>query len=198
MRQKKPLKHIVLLVIVSVSLYVSCSRDQSTAIDRTETLASSRGEIASKANVEGLDPHAALALANKWKATEPGVTSFVNTELISFEFANGDKASIPLPEPKMVVAIAPYITYTHPCTIHYTSGCQGELANKTMKVFGKTADGLVVVDTTVTTLENGFFELWLGRDLDIELSVEYDGRRSVQRITTYNSSNTCITTMHLL
>jgi len=67
-----------------------------------------------------------------------------------------------------------------------------------MKMIGTTADGLVVVDTTVTTLDNGFFELWLSRDLAIDLSMEYDGRRTVQRITTNKDSNTCMTTMKLL
>ena len=98
----------------------------------------------------------------------------------------------------MVVAIAPYLTSTHPCENHYMSGCQGELSNVPVKVYGKTKDGLVVVDKTMTTMDNGFLELWLARDLEIDLTIEMNGKRSTRTITTDKNSNTCITTMQLL
>ena len=161
-----------------------------------ETLSRNNGPAVS--DLSGLGAREALALANKWKTTEKGVTTFVDTRKVSFELPDGKKTSIPLPDAKMVVAIAPYVNSTHPCKVHYMSGCQGEMVNTPVKVYGKTADGLVVVDDTITTMENGFFELWLARDLEIQLTIEYEGKRASQVITTNTDSNTCITTMRLL
>jgi hypothetical protein len=190
------LRLLFFVLLVSTILLSACTRNGSAkAVPASSTVASQTGP--SPSSLKGLEAREALALANTWKTTEKGVTSFVDTKKISFEFENGEKASVPLPEAKMVVAIAPYINKTHPCETHYLSGCQGELVNVPIKVYGKTPDGLVVVDKTITTLDNGFFELWLGRDLEIDLVVEYSGRKATQRITTFKDSNTCITTMHL-
>ena len=72
------------------------------------------------------------------------------------------------------------------------------MVNVPVKVYGRTEDGLVVVDKTISTLDNGFIELWLARDLEIILTLEVDGRRATTTITTNRGSNTCITTMQLL
>ena len=187
-----------LLVTTLIFLVSSCSdRNNAAEGEATEPRAVLASNGPSISDVTGLRPLEALALANTWKTEEPGVTTFVDTKKVSFEFPDGKKTSVRLPEAKMVVAIAPYINKTHPCEVHYMSGCQGEIVNTPVKVYGRTADGLVVVDDTITTMENGFFELWLARDLEIQLTIEYDGRRSNQLISTKDGSNTCITTMRL-
>ena len=188
---------IFFLVLTNLILFGACTKNDSTRINAEAANLLITGDLPSPSMVKGLGPREALALANKWKTTETSVTSYVDTQKINFEFQNGGKASVPLPNAKMVVAIAPYINGTHPCEVHYMSGCQGELVNMPIKVLGKTADGLVVVDKIVNTLDNGFFELWLARDLEIELVIEYEDRRASQVITTYKSSKTCITTMRL-
>jgi len=191
-------KAVTALTIISLVLALgACSAKRAAdAPQANEMNAANAGPSATA--LAGLDARQALALANKWKTAEPSVTSFVDTQKISFEFADGSKASVPLPGAKMVVAIAPYINSTHPCETHYMSGCQGELVNVPVKVYGKTADGLVVVNDTITTMDNGFLELWLTRDLEIELTVEYGGKQATQMISTDKKSNTCITTMHLM
>ena len=189
--------HVFLIGIVALSLGACSRKSTASANAERQTVMTERSAVSASA-LSGLDARAALALANTWKTTEKGVTSFVDTKKISFEFADGTKATVPLPDPKMVVAIAPYINNTHPCETHYLSGCQGEMVNIPVKVYGKTNDGLVVVDDTITTLDNGFFELWLARDLEIVLTIEYNGKRAVQTITTNKNSNTCITTMRLI
>ena len=186
------------LIVFATIVIAGCSRNNQASASPSVQSAAVRDDLPTASMVQNLDSRGALALANSWGTSEKGVTSFVDTKKISFEFANGEKTSVALPDAKMVVAIAPYINKTHTCEVHYMSGCQGELVNVPVKVFGKTADGLVVVDTEITTLENGFFELWLARDLEINLTVEYGGRRAVQTITTNKQSNTCITTMKLL
>lgn len=69
--------------------------------------------------VEGIDAVQAMALANQWKWTQKDITSHVTTEAVFFEFPSasggpgGKVTKVALPEDEMVVAIAPYLTYTH-------------------------------------------------------------------------------------
>ena len=58
-------------------------------------------------------------------------------------------------------------------------------------------DGKVLVDETVATLKNGFFELWLPRNRSIDLVVQGSDRQAEGRIETFDSSKTCVTTMRL-
>ena len=151
----------------------------------------------SPAMLNGLDAKAALVLANRWKTEAPKVVSSVNTREVGFEFTNGEKVAIPLPLDEMMVAVAPYINYTHPCEVHYMSGCQGELVGIPVKVIAKTSEGVVVLDETLETMSNGFFELWLPRDQDYNLFIEAEGLSSEGSISTYPNSNTCVTTIKL-
>ncbi len=68
--------------------------------------------------VEDIDAVQAMALANQWKWTQNSITTHVTPKEVVFEFPsntspNGTIKKIALPEDKMVVAIAPYLTYTH-------------------------------------------------------------------------------------
>lgn len=58
-------------------------------------------------------------------------------------------------------------------------------------------NGNVLVDETIATLRNGFFELWLPRNRRIQLSIEGLGRKAIGRIETFDKSKTCITTFRL-
>ena len=148
--------------------------------------------------LEGLDAEAALSLANKWHDDNVDVESFITSKKISFTFSEGNTVEILLPADKMVVALAPYVNKTHPCEIHYMSGCQGELVEVPVKVLAKKSDGSLLLDQLMKTMPNGFIELWLPRDQEISLTVESMGKRAEGVITTYPDSNTCITTLQLL
>ena len=63
--------------------------------------------------VEGLDAVQAMAIANQWKWTQSNIKSYVNSKEVVFEFPGNKIKRIPLPNDKMVVAVAPYINYTH-------------------------------------------------------------------------------------
>jgi hypothetical protein len=68
--------------------------------------------------VENIDAVQAMALANQWKWTQNSITTHVTPKEVVFEFPsntspNGTIKKVALPEDKMVVAIAPYLTYTH-------------------------------------------------------------------------------------
>ena len=182
----------------------SCTQNQAKQSDSFPA-AAARSASAAAANdapspdmINGLDARKAMELANTWGTTEKRVTSHVTSQQVVFEFETGKKATVPMLDAKMLVAFAPYVSKTHPCENHYMSGCQGELVEVPVKVYGTAADGAVVVDDTYTTMKNGFFELWLPRDIEVTLSIEGLGKKAIGKISTSKNSNTCITTMQLL
>ena len=77
------------------------------------------------------------------------------------------------------------------------SSCQGELAQRAFYVTAVDQDGNLLVNETVTTLRNGFFELWLPRKRIIDLSIQGLNRSAQGKITTFDASKTCITTFRL-
>ena len=77
------------------------------------------------------------------------------------------------------------------------SSCQGELVNSEVYVKAVGQDGEVLVDKTVQTMKNGFFELWLPRNQKIELTIEGFGKTATGMIGTFMDSKTCLTTFHL-
>ena len=58
-------------------------------------------------------------------------------------------------------------------------------------------EGNVLVDKAITTLRNGFFELWLPRNRRIELQIKGLNREAQGAIETFDNSKTCITTFKL-
>lgn len=117
-------------------------------------------------------------------------------ELIVTE--DGKEERFALPDDEFFVSIAPFETYTHECAIHSLTGCQGELVEEDMHVTIKNSQGDLVMDEEMTTLENGFIDLWLPRDDEYAIYIEKDGKVSEQTITTNKNDYTCITTMQLL
>ena len=81
--------------------------------------------------------------------------------------------------------------------VHYMSSCQGELPKKEFNIRAVDQNGNVLLDETMATLRNGFFELWLPRNQRIELRIQGFGRTATGTIGTFNNSKTCITTFQL-
>lgn len=123
--------------------------------------------------------------------------SITSHELIVTE-EDEEVTSYELPEEEFFVSIAPYVEKTHPCAIHSLTGCQGELVEQEFYVYIEDEDGNVVVDETITSLENGFIDLWLPRDQTFQVKIEYDGKETKSEISTFEGDNTCITTMQLM
>mgnify|MGYP001272968519 FL=1 len=108
------------------------------------------------------------------------------------------ETTYPLPEDEFFVSIAPFETETHPCAIHSLTGCQGEMVEKEFEVYIEDEDGNVLVDETMTSLENGFLDIWLPRDRTYQVMIEHEGKKSESEISTFDGDNTCITTMQLI
>ena len=66
-----------------------------------------------KAVLEDVNAIQALAIANQWKWSKKDIKSYVNSREVVFQFPGGKVKNIPLPEEKMVIALAPYIKGTH-------------------------------------------------------------------------------------
>jgi hypothetical protein len=77
------------------------------------------------------------------------------------------------------------------------SSCQGELPEMKFDVRAIDQNGTVLVNETVVTLKNGFFELWLPRNRSLELIIQGSDRQAQGEIGTFDSSKTCVTTLRL-
>jgi len=102
--------------------------------------------------------------------------------------------SLDLPKDAFFVSIAPYINDVHPCTIHNLVSCRGEIFNQAMKIRVVDENNQIIIDEIKTTQDNGFIGLWLPKDINATLKVEYDGLVVEFPISTYSQSDTCITT----
>lgn len=111
---------------------------------------------------------------------------------------NERKTVYELPEDEFFLSIAPYVETTHPCAIHSLTGCRGELAEKEFYVYIQDDKGNVIIDERMTSLENGFIDLWLPRNETFQVKIEYEGKVAESEISTFKGDNTCITTMRLL
>ena len=55
----------------------------------------------------------AMAIANDWNWSKKEIKSFVTPREVVFKFSKEKEKRIPLPNDKMLIAVAPYINQTH-------------------------------------------------------------------------------------
>ena len=79
----------------------------------TNTPAFSMSESALVDQLDGLNAHQALALANQWHWEKQPVRTHVTSKEVVFQFESGTVKKIPLPPEEMMVAVAPFINRTH-------------------------------------------------------------------------------------
>jgi hypothetical protein len=78
------------------------------------------------------------------------------------------------------------------------SSCQGELSQQEFHVRAiDRNNGEILYDEMVSTLRNGFFELWLPRDRVIDMTIKGLSRKARGTIETSDDSKTCVTTFRL-
>lgn len=109
------------------------------------------------------------------------------------------ETTIAMPEDEFYVSFAPYVSQTHDCHFHSLTTCVGELQNADVQVtVTDEASGETLVDEALTTYDNGFLGVWLPRDIDGTLTVEYEGLTAEWPITTKGEdAATCVTTLPL-
>lgn len=109
------------------------------------------------------------------------------------------ETTLPMPDDQFYVSIAPYVDATHDCYFHSLTTCTGEIQNADVHMLVTDTDsGEILIDETRTTFDNGFVGLWLPRDSDVTVAIEYDGRSATTDLSTSSDDDTtCVTTMKL-
>lgn len=110
---------IFTLTLIILLIFSACS-PKNTGETQAKVTKPTKSTV-SPTMLEGLNARGALVLANKWKTSNPEVTSFITPDKLNFEFPNKKKVEISLPEDSMMIAIAPYVDKTHTCSTHYIS-----------------------------------------------------------------------------
>lgn len=145
--------------------------------------------------LKGLKPEEALALAKRWREEGQRVVSYVTPEALFFEFADGRKVQVALQD-RFLLAVAPYVSRTHPCQVHYFSSCTGELQGEVFAV-RVLEEGKEVLKTQVKTGRDGFFELWLPRNRRYTLEIRFGNLVATGPVATFGQSPTCLTGFRL-
>ncbi len=115
-----------------------------------------------------------------------GKELIITDEVGEFRFA--------LPKDLFYLSFAPYIHETHPCANHNLVTCRGELPNQTFDVLITKSDGSVVLNETLTSFDNGFVGVWLDKGIEATIEVQYKGLVAHAMISTFETSDTCLTT----
>ncbi len=147
--------------------------------------------------LQSLGGEEAVVLANSWQREYPMISTVLTSTEVIFQYPSGRTYEVSLPEDRMAVSIAPYISRTHPCMTHSISGCQGELVGQEFDV-RVTSDDEIIFEGTATTQANGFFELWLPRDGTYTVEIAGLGRVAAGEFSTFGTSQTCLTEFRLL
>ncbi len=98
MEEKMKYKILFFILFIGISwLFPACSNESPEA-----------------AKLKNIDAVQAIAIANEWNYSNKEITSYVTPREVVFK-SSDDKViqKIPLPEDKMLVAVAPYINRTH-------------------------------------------------------------------------------------
>lgn len=121
--------------------------------------------------------------------------SVYDDELIVF--IDDEKISVDMPKDEFYVSVAPYIDITHECTFHSATGCRGELKSESFFVEFIDTDGNVILSESMTSLSNGFIDLWLPRNIEGTLTITQGDLSTSKVIKTVAGEPTCETTMQL-
>lgn len=105
--------------------------------------------------------------------------------------------SLPVPDDKFYLSIAPYLETTHECFAHSLSGCQGEQVNQRVHLVVTDQQGKKLVDQQTSTATNGFVGVWLPRNVSGTVTATIDGRTGTVPFATTPTSPTCLTTLQL-
>ena len=131
-------------------------------------------------------------------SSNEGVSASITSNDLIVKDEDDKEKTYDLPEEEFFVSIAPYVNETHPCEVHSLTGCQGEMVNADFDVMIQDEEGNVIVDETMTSLDNGFIDIWLPRNQTYQVKINYGEKATESKVSTFEGDNTCITTMQLI
>ncbi|MGO1539343.1 MAG: CueP family metal-binding protein [Leucobacter sp.] len=159
------------------------------------------GSILAKYDLDGLDTREVIeALDGMPIAERPdGLATSIRANHVSLADSAGQTAELPLLKDIVYISAAPYRTQTHDCYYHSPTSCIGELQNTEVDVeVTDLSSGEVLVNESLRTFDNGFFGLWLPRDIEAQIVVNYQGQSASSTLSTAGDDvQTCITTLQL-
>jgi len=108
------------------------------------------------------------------------------------------QVELDLPNGQFYLSFAPYINQTHPCANHNLVTCRGELKNISfaVKVVDSQTNSTIFEDN-ITSRSNGFAGIWLPKNKNYQVTVTYNGLSATDEVSTFSTSNTCLTTLKL-
>lgn len=185
------MKRFVSIVIVSVIMigalvFYGATNQTNTPTDKNEA-------ILRKFGLEGLSIKDSVNKLDSVTDESEGLSASITGTMLTL-YDNDEAYEFPLPVDEFYLSFAPYVNSVHPCTIHNLVSCRGELMGEEFKVSIIQKDGTVIMDQKVRSLESGFIGVWLPKNIEAELTVEYNGLSVKHPITTFADSDTCLTT----
>jgi hypothetical protein len=122
----------------------------------------------------------------------------VRPDAVLLSDSTGAEVSVPVPEGKHYLSVAPYVTGTHDCFFHSLTTCTGELGGQqaTVRIVDDET-GDVYVDTTGPLEDNGFTGFWLPSGRTATVTVTVDGREGTATVRTGEEDLTCLTSLRV-
>ena len=203
------MKRLTIAAVATALLLVGCAGQDGpadtaagspqTTTERTTREVEGAQPILAAYGLEGMDAVEVIDRLDRLGGADRPSDLMVSVRPDGLQLATGDEeTSLPIPEDRFYLSVAPYVDQTHDCFYHSLTTCQGELGEQSVDVkIVDTATGEVLVDETRTTFANGFVGFWLPRDVEGTLEVGYDGKVGRTAISTDDDAPTCLTTLHL-
>lgn len=146
-----------------------------------------------KHGLSGLSVEEIVQKLDSTTSDPDGLGASITSEYLILKDSEGE-IKLVLPEGKFYLSFAPYINGTHPCATHSLISCQGELVNQKIHATVTDRQGKEIVNSDMTTMENGFVGLWLPRNIEATVTVFYNDLTAQAVVTTHPGSDTCLTT----
>lgn len=107
------------------------------------------------------------------------------------------RISVDMPQDEFYLSVAPYLESTHTCTFHSATGCRGEMKQEDFFLEFIDESGNVIISENMTSMSNGFIDLWLPKDIEGTLTISQGDLVVSKLISTASGEPTCETTMQL-
>lgn len=185
MKNKTILVTITIVIVTAVLAFLFLN--QLGASNEAKTL------VLSKYELDGLSVKEMVNKLDSITDEKPGLNASITGTTLTL-YDNEKKYDFDLPSDEFYVSFAPYIDEIHPCQTHNLVSCRGELFNKEFEVSIVKEDGTVILSQKVKSMNSGFIGIWLPKGIDATLTVRYNGLSVSQPISTFDKSDTCITT----
>ncbi|MGB3413521.1 MAG: CueP family metal-binding protein [Microbacteriaceae bacterium] len=186
------LRSIAVAALLALTLAGCASAPETPSVQ--DELATSLG-ISGLSAEQAIDQLDATPLADR---TQAAFASIRGDRLILMSADQKKQAELPITGDKFYLSIAPFVTETHDCFFHSLTTCVGELQDAAIDVtITDTASAKVLFEEQTDTFNNGFFGVWLPRNIEVEVEIRYEGMTATTLLQTTPDAPTCITTMQL-